>query len=223
VSSPPFVIALDGPAASGKSTVGAGAADALGFFYLDTGLLYRALTWAALQRGVALDDAAALADLAWRLSLVVSPPPAAGQPATVRVDGQDVSDAIHGPAVDAAVSPVSAHALVRDALRAAQRAAIRPPGTILAGRDIGTVVAPDAQLKVWLAASPQERARRRARQTGAEPAAVLAGIAERDRLDRDRAVAPMRPAADAVVIDTDRLAPDQVIRQVVDLARRLGA
>jgi cytidylate kinase len=208
-----FVVALDGPAASGKSTVAAGAARALGFSYLDTGLLYRALTRAALRAGVDVANGDALARLARRLALEVGPR------SEVLVDGRDVSDELHGPAVDAAVSAVSAHAAVREALGPVQRAAVRPPGTILAGRDIGTVIVPDAPLKIWLAASPEQRAARRARQTGQSPAEVLEQMRERDRLDSSRAVAPMLRAPDAIEVDTDALTLDEVVGRVVALVR----
>jgi cytidylate kinase len=211
----PFVIALDGPAASGKSTVGAGAARALGFSYLDTGLLYRALTWAALRDGVDISDGRALAELAQRVTLAVSPR------SEVLVDGQDVTAEIRRPEVDAAVSAVSAHERVREVLRSVQRAAVRPPGTILAGRDIGTVILPDAPLKIWLVASPEQRAARRARETGQSPAGVLEQVLERDRFDSSRTAAPMRRAPDAIEIDTDTLAPDEVIERVVALARSM--
>lgn len=217
---PPFVIAIDGPAASGKSTVGSGVAKALGFFYFDTGLLYRALTWAALERGVDVGNGQALARLAREIGLAVRPATVDdGRQADVLANGADITGQLRLPAVDASVSRVAAHAEVRDALLEPQRAAIRPPGTVLAGRDIGTVIAPDALLKVWLAASGEERARRRAAQTGAETAAVLAQTAERDRLDRGRAVAPMAPASDAIEVHTDGMLVDEVVRQVLQLTR----
>lgn len=216
----PFVIALDGPAASGKSTVGQRLAERLGFFYFDTGVLYRAVTWLALARGVAPHDAAALARLASGARLEVGPPSAPdGRQLDVWADGEDVSQAIRTPQVDAHVSAVSAHAAVRAALRAHQRAAIRPPGTILAGRDIGTVIVPDAPLKIWLTAGPQERARRRAAQTGERVEDVLAAMRARDRFDGTRAVAPMARAADAVELDTDRLATDAVVDRLEALVR----
>ncbi len=216
----PFVIALDGPAASGKSTVGMGVARELGFFYLDTGLLYRALTWAALDRGVDVTDGEALARLASEINLAVGPPtPDDGRQADVLADGRDISWDVRQPAVDAAVSRVAAHAPVRAALVEAQRAAVRPPGTVLAGRDIGTVIAPEAPLKIWLAASAEERARRRAEQTGADVAATQARMAERDRLDGSRAIAPMARAADAIEVVTDGHPPDAVVAHVAQLAR----
>jgi cytidylate kinase len=209
----PFVITLDGPAASGKSSVGLGAARALGLGYFDTGLLYRALTWLALARGVDPDAAEALADLVPELDIQID---SIGQ---VYRDGKDITEALRQPEVNAAVSAVSAHAAVRDAMRPAQRALIHPPGLIMAGRDIGTVIAPDAQLKIWLNASAEERARRRSAQTGEEYARVLEGMRRRDELDASRDVAPMARAADAVTLETDGLSLEDVIAEIVRLAR----
>jgi cytidylate kinase len=208
----PFVIALDGPAGSGKSTVGLGAAQELGLGYFDTGLLYRVLTWLALARGVDPADAVALARLVDSFDIDVDP---LGR---VWRDGEDITDQLQQPAIDAAVSAVSAHAAVRDAMRPAQRALIHPPGLVMAGRDIGTVIAPEAPLKIWLSASTAERARRRAAQTGEPYETVLEGMHRRDRLDASRAVAPMARAADAVEIDTDGLDPESVIARIVALA-----
>jgi 23S rRNA pseudouridine2605 synthase len=213
----PFVIALDGPAASGKSSVGLGAANELGFRYFDTGLLYRVLTWLALAKGVDADDAARLAALIDELDIDVDP--------TGRVfrDHTDITDLLQQPAVDAAVSAVSAHSEVRKAMRPAQRALIRPPGLVMAGRDIGTVIVPEASLKIWLNASPEERARRRSLQTGEPYAQVLEGMRRRDAMDASREVAPMTPARDAVLIDTDRVQSADVVAQIVELARARGA
>jgi cytidylate kinase len=212
-----FLIAMDGPAGSGKSSVGLGAASRLGLRYFDTGLLYRALTWLALGRGVGVSDAAALTLLVDDLHVEVDP---IGR---VFRDGRDITDDLRGPSVDGAVSAVSAHAAVRDALRPVQRGLIRPPGVVMAGRDIGTVIVPDADLKIWLNASVEERARRRALQAEAPFAEVLAGMRQRDRLDASREVAPMARAADAVVVETDGLSPEAVIERVVSLAVERGA
>jgi cytidylate kinase len=213
----PFVIALDGPAASGKSSVGLGAARRLGLRYFDTGLLYRALTWLALARGADLTDSSALtalvADLHVEVDLV----------GRVARDGLDITDDLQTPNVDSSVSVVSAHAGVREALRPVQRALIRPPGVVMAGRDIGTVIVPDAPLKIWLNASVEERARRRSAQTGEAFDQVLAGMRRRDKLDASREVAPMSKAADAVVLDTDDLSPERVIARIVTLAVQRGA
>src|SRR5438105_11643211 len=212
----PFVIALDGPAASGKSSVGLGAARALGLGYFDTGLLYRALTWLALERGVDANDANALTQLVNDLRIEVDPE------GRVYRDGVEITHALHAPEVSANVSAVSAHAAVRDTMRPAQRALIRPPGLVMAGRDIGTVIVPEAPLKIWLNASVEERARRRAAQTGEAYATVLEGLRRRDLLDASRAVAPMSCAADAIDIETDGVDPQSVIARIVALAQTRG-
>jgi cytidylate kinase len=211
----PFVIALDGPAASGKSTVGVGAARQLGFHYLDTGLLYRALTWLALQRQVDPTDAQTLSELARGLRLDIA------DTGDVRLDGQDITQALNSPEVDATISIVSAHPEVREALRPVQRAMLeQPPGVIMAGRDIGTVIVPEAQLKIWLSASTEERARRRAAQTGESFDSVHDSMLRRDWIDGSRQTAPMRPAPDAIELTTDGVPPETVIMQIVELARR---
>ena len=209
------MIALDGPAASGKSTVGVGAARQLGFHYLDTGLLYRALTWLALQRQVDPTDAQTLSELARGLRLDIA------DTGDVRLDGQDITQALNSPEVDATISIVSAHPEVREALRPVQRAMLeQPPGVIMAGRDIGTVIVPEAQLKIWLSASTEERARRRAAQTGESFDSVHDSMLRRDWIDGSRQTAPMRPAPDAIELTTDGVPPETVIMQIVELARR---
>jgi cytidylate kinase len=213
----PFVIALDGPAASGKSSVGLETARALGFRYFDTGLLYRMLTWLALARGVDPADELGLAHLAEQLTLELDPE------GRVFHDGSDVTEQLQQPVVDRGVSAVSAHPAVRAAMRPAQRALIRPPGVVMAGRDIGTVIVPEAPLKIWLSASPEERARRRSAQSGLDYERVLEGMRRRDLLDASRDVAPMAPAADAVVLDTDGRPPQDVVSDIVRLARARGA
>ena len=213
-----LVIALDGPAASGKSTVGRGVAHALGLFYFDTGLLYRALTWLALRHGVPASDARGLVQLLERAGLRVEHH-RDGAPG-VLVDGRDIFADLQQPAVDAQVSVVSAHAGVRSALRPVQRAVIQPPGVVMAGRDIGTIIVPEAPLKIWLTASPEERARRRSAQTGETYGEVLEGMRRRDQLDGSRSVAPMQPARDAIEVNTDGLSPQEVIAKIVELARQ---
>jgi cytidylate kinase len=217
-----FVIAVDGPAASGKSTAGQAAARALDLFYFDTGLLYRALTWLALERGLDVTDAVGLAKLARGTRLTVEQQRDAAP--RVLADGRDLGPLLQRPEVDASISAVSAHPEVRTALRPVQRAVIQPPGVVIAGRDIGTVIVPEAPLKIWLSASPEERARRRAEQTGEPYPTVLEQMIRRDRLDGSRLVAPMTMAPDAVEIDTDALSPEAVVERIVALARqRLGA
>jgi CMP/dCMP kinase len=212
-----FVIALDGPAAAGKSSVGLGTARALGFRYFDTGLLYRALTWLALNRGADLSHPEELVSLIDDLGIDVDP---IGH---VFRDGKDITDQLHQPSVDAAVSAVSAHAAVRQALRSAQRALMHPPGLVMAGRDIGTVIVPEAPLKIWLSASVEERARRRAAQTGEAYEQVLEGMRRRDQVDASREVAPMARAPDAISLNTEGVDPPSVIAQIVEMARARGA
>ena len=214
----PFVLALDGPAASGKSSVGLGVARRLGLRYFDTGLLYRVLTWVAQTDQIPVDDEEKLAAATRSLGIEVD---GIGR---VSRHGRDITEMLHTPAVDAAVSIVSAYPAVRRALRDAQRALITSPGLVMAGRDIGTVIVPEAPLKIWLDASVEERARRRAAQTGAHAyETVLAGMRERDMLDASRAVAPMAKAPDAVVVRTDGVPLERVIDTIVHEAVARGA
>ena len=210
-----MVIAIDGPAGAGKSTVARGVADALGFTYLDSGAMYRSVALATLRAGVDPDDAAAVAELAGRLELRPD-----GD--RVRLDGEDVTEAIRTPDVSAAASRVSVHSGVREAMVERQRALIESGRYVAEGRDIGTVVSPEAPLKVFLTATADERARRRAGDTGEAAGAVLAAQAERDARDRDREHGPLRPAGDAVELDTTGLAVDEVVDRVVKLARERG-
>jgi cytidylate kinase len=212
----PFVISLDGPAASGKSSVGLGAARRLGLRYFDTGLLYRVLTWLALSTATDPADGSALEKLVDALDVDVD---ANGR---VLREGSDITEQLHQPSVDAAVSTVSAHGGVREAMKPAQRALIRPPGVVMAGRDIGTIIVPEAPLKVWLSASVEERARRRSAQTGALYAATLESMRRRDALDASRSVAPMAAAPDAIEIQTDNVDPEAVVDQIVALALARG-
>jgi cytidylate kinase len=213
-----LVVALDGPGSSGKSSVGAAAALRLGYRFCDTGLLYRAATWLALRRRVRPADPAKLVALVPEIELV---PDTNGRLAHVSVDGVDVTQEVHSPQVDDAVSAVSGVAELRAALLERQRAlAAEPGGIIMAGRDIGTVVLPNADLKIFLDASVEERARRRAEERGIDPAskegrAILAQLRRRDELDSNRAVAPLRPAPDAVHVVTDGNTFDQTVDAVV--------
>jgi cytidylate kinase len=219
-----FVIAVDGPAASGKSTVAEALARRLGALLIDSGLYYRALAWLALQRGVAPSDGAALAALAGQLSTVAQT--TAGGVRTLRMlaEGRDVTGALHGEGIERIVSLVAREPRVRAALLEPQRRAVADGCVVVAGRDIGTVVFPDAWVKVYLAASASERARRRAAQRGeATPERVeeaLKALLERDRLDAGQ----MLPADDAITIDTDGLKPEDVVERVARLAedRRRG-
>lgn len=201
-----LVVALDGPGSSGKSTVGAAVAERLGLRFFDTGLLYRAATWLARERGVSPEDTDALAAMVPDLAIE---PDEAGRLARVVVDGADVSDVVRTPEVDDAVSAYAAVPELRHALLERQRTIARANrGIVMAGRDIGTVVLPDADVKVFLDASVEERARRRADERGLAPddperAEILEALRRRDGVDAGRAVAPLRRPEDAVVVRTD--------------------
>ena len=216
-----LVVALDGPGSSGKSSVGAAAARELGYRFFDTGLLYRAITWLALDRKVGSHDADALVDLVEELELADDD---AGHLNRVLSNGRDVTDAVRGPEVDANVSEISAVAPLRAALLERQRALAADGRIIMAGRDIGTVVLPDADLKIYLDASVEERAARRTRErhldpNGREAERVLAALRERDRLDTGRAVAPLRAAADARILTTDGNEFEDTVAMVVGAIR----
>ncbi len=220
------VICIDGPAASGKTTVARALADVLGYFYLDTGVLYRAVTWVALRRGIPTGDGEKLGRLAGEMQIEVKPaPPGDPRQTIVIADGEDVSLAIRSPEVDANVSEVSAHPSVRAALVGVQRSIADEGGVILAGRDAGTVVWPKAEVKVYLTASEEERARRRVKQ-GEEQGihidfdTVLAELRRRDLYDSSRAVAPLRAAPDAVVVDTTGLTIEQVVQELLKIVCR---
>ncbi len=208
-----IVVALDGPASSGKSSVGSAAAARLGLRFVDTGLIYRALTALARREGVATDDAAGLVAMVDRVALGDD---GAGRLARVLLDGDDATDTVHTQEVDAAVSAVARVPEVRAALMDRQRELTVGGGIILAGRDIGTVVLPEAPLKLYLDASVEERASRRIAERGLDPEGDEANLVReqlraRDAQDRGRAVAPLRPAPDAVVISTDGLGFEQAV------------
>lgn len=219
----PSTIAIDGPAASGKSTIGALLAERLGYVYLDTGAMYRAVTWAALDRGVDVDDEDAVTRLAHSLRIEITRTRLDdGRQYSVSVDGTDVTWELRSPEVDKHVSPVSAYGGVRQALTEQQRRIASQSGVVMVGRDIGTVVLPDADLKIYLDASPEVRARRRhlellARGESANYQNILREMQRRDRIDSNRDVAPLRAAHDAVVIDTDNLSVAQVLEAVEEL------
>jgi cytidylate kinase len=207
-----MVIAIDGPAGAGKSSVARAVATRLGFTFLDSGAMYRCVALAALEAGADADDGAALEPLVERLEIGFD----GGR---VLLGGRDVSAAIRTPEVTAAASHVSVHPGVREALVARQRALIAAGDFVAEGRDIGTEVSPEAPLKVFLTASDEERARRRAAQSGEEVAAVLAAQRERDARDRKREHGALRAAGDAVEVDTTGLTLEQVVERVVALAR----
>jgi CMP/dCMP kinase len=214
-----ILLAIDGPAGSGKSSVARAVAGRLGVVNLNTGAAYRAAALLALREGVDLADAEGLAALARRVDL---------NEEGASIDGERVGDRdLRSPDVSAAASKVSAHAPLREVLLPVQRAAAEKArakgGAVIEGRDIGTVVLPDAELKVYLSADPEERARRRAHQTGKEGELdrIRAALARRDRQDSEREISPLTPAADAVVLDTTSLSLEEVTAKVFDLATDL--
>lgn len=219
----PVSIAIDGPAASGKSTVGECLAHRLDYLYFDTGVMYRAVTWAALERGIDVENEEAVTVLAEHLKIrVTDATEGDGRQYTVLADGVDVTWAIRSPEVDAHVSAVSAYPGVRRALVAKQREIAADTPVVMVGRDIGTVVLPEADLKIYLDASVEERARRRwlemeERGKRADYQDVLHSMRRRDRIDSHREVSPLRPAEDAVRIDTTRMD----VEAVVDETERL--
>ncbi|MDO8672629.1 MAG: (d)CMP kinase [Dehalococcoidia bacterium] len=217
-------IAVDGPSATGKSVVGLAIATRLGYLYLDTGAMYRAMTWLALKKGVAPDDAEGLTNMAENHPIEISRPSVDdGRQYTVMIDGEDVTWAIRQPDVEANVSLVSAVPGVRLALVVQQRRIGRNGRVVMVGRDIGTVVMPDADLKIFLTASAGVRARRRgdelmARGQPADLETILLALMRRDKLDSERADSPLKPAVDAVIVDTDRLSINEVVEQIMALA-----
>ncbi|MFD0903113.1 (d)CMP kinase [Actinomadura sediminis] len=216
----PLVIAMDGPSGSGKSSASKGVARALGLRYLDTGAMYRAMTWWMLRAGVRVEDAGAVAARALEPVIVSGTDP---DGPTIAVDGEDVSGPIRTREVTNAVSAVSAVPAVRTRLVDLQREIIGAGGIVVEGRDIGTVVAPDAAVKVFLTASEEARAERRAKELAADPGASVrttqAEQARRDRIDSTRKASPLTKAADAHEIDSTELGLDEVIEAVVRLAK----
>jgi cytidylate kinase len=213
----PSTIAIDGPAASGKTTLGKKLADELGYLLLDTGVMYRAITWAALQRSVPLQDEAAVSALAETCVIDIRPASRSdGRPNDVRIDGEDISWDIRRPEVDANVSLVSSYAGVRRALTAQQRRIGGRGRVVMVGRDIGTVVLPDADLKIYLDASAEERAHRRylevlGRGNPADYDQILQAMRARDAFDSSRDLSPLCAAEDAHVIDSDGLDIESVL------------
>lgn len=211
-----LIVAIDGPSGAGKGTVARALAARLGYRHIDTGAMYRALAWKALRDGVDLDDVTALAALAERSAFDVE----AGR---IAIDGHDVRTAIRTPEIDRAAAAVARHPAVRRVLVDRQRTFGESRGVVMEGRDIGTVVFPDAEVKIYLDASPEERARRRA----ADPAhassqssqlsEVATALAERDKSDSTRAASPLAVASDAVVIDTTAIPVERVVEQVLTL------
>jgi len=210
-----MVIAIDGPAGAGKSTVARAVAAELGFTYLDSGAMYRCVALVAAEAGLDLDDGEALGELARGLEIVLD-----GR--RVLIGERDVSAAIREPAVSAAASRVSVHPQVREAMVGRQRQLIAASNYVAEGRDIGTVVSPEAPLKVFLTASDEERARRRAAETGEDFQSVLDAQRRRDVRDTEREHGALRAAADAVELDTSSMSLEEVVGRIVGIARQRG-
>ena len=221
----PSVIAIDGPAASGKSTIGLRLANALGYLFFDTGVMYRAITWLALERGVDVQDETAVTKLAEDAQIDVAPASKPdGRACDVLLDGQDITWETRTRRVDENVSIVAAYRGVRQALSQQQRRIGRRGNIVMVGRDIGTVVLPNADLKIYLDATAEERAKRRYDEImarGGKPnyESILARVIERDRIDSTRDVAPLKAAEDAVVLDSDHLNADEVFERVLALVK----
>jgi len=217
------VVAIDGPSGAGKGTIARAVATRLRYRHIDTGAMYRAVAWKAIHDGTDLSDEAALSAVASGVVLDVGE-------GRVRVDDHDVAAAIRTPEIDAAAAAVARQPRVRAALIARQRALGRSGGIVMEGRDIGTVVFPDADVKIFLDASPEERARRRAADpshTAGRGTSALQDVAtaleERDRSDRTRAASPLKQAEDAVVIDTTALSIDEAVEQVMAIVEKRGS
>ncbi|TCP59399.1 cytidylate kinase [Tumebacillus sp. BK434] len=221
----PLRVALDGPAGAGKSTVAKQAAKALGLTYVDTGAMYRAITWKALQEKIDPTDEAALTELSNRVQIGFQLTPE-GQ--DVFLDGAEITEAIRTPEVTGNVSAVSAVAGVREAMVKLQQNIAAETGVLMDGRDIGTVVLPDADVKIWLTASVEERAQRRYNELVAKGQTLdfeqlKADIERRDRLDSGREHSPMKMAEDAVVLDTTGLSIEQVIAKILEICNSADA
>jgi CMP/dCMP kinase len=216
------ILTIDGPSGSGKGTISRRVASRLGWHLLDSGALYRLVAYAGAHAGVAEDDEAALARIASNLDIHFSMDDRGGE--QIWLNAQEVSRAIRTETAGEGASRVAAMPAVRMALLDRQRAFARPPGLVADGRDMGTVVFPQAELKIFLTASPEERARRRHKQlkdkgVGVSLAALSLEIAERDRRDSSRPISPLKPAADAVLVDSTAMSIEQVVEQVLDMAR----
>ncbi len=220
----PQTIAIDGPAASGKTTLGRLLAEKLGYLFLDTGSMYRAVTLAALQRGVNISHEETVTDLTRRLKIEIDPPGAAtdGRMYTVWLDGVDVTWELRSPAVDSHVSEVSAYPGVRVEMVRRQRLMGQKGAVVMVGRDIGTVVLPDAPLKLYVVASAEVRAQRRwlerqARDPQADYAQILADIQRRDDIDSHRPHSPLKPAGDAWLLDSSHRSPEELLHDILRL------
>jgi CMP/dCMP kinase len=224
-SQTPSIIAIDGPAASGKSTIGLRLANALEYIFFDTGVMYRAITWLALERGIDVHDEATVTALAEETQIDVAPASKSdGRACDVLVNGRDITPHTRTRKVDANVSIVAAYPGVRKALSQQQRRVGRRGKIVMVGRDIGTVVLPEADLKIYLDATAEERARRRYDEIIAQGGktdyeGILKRVMERDRIDSTRDVAPLKAAQDAVVLDSDNLTADEVFEQILALVK----
>ena len=222
----PKTIAIDGPAASGKSSVGQQIANNLGYMFLDTGIMYRAVAWAVVVHGIDVNDENNVGAVARSINITVQKAANnTGRMYDICVDGQDVTDLLRSPEVNRNVSQVSRYAAVRDAMTAQQKVIGKQGSIVMAGRDIGTVVLPDADLKFYLEASPAERARRRyteeqAQGSGIDFEDILQNIKMRDEIDSTRAIAPLKPAEDAHIINTDDKSIQIVINEIMQIIER---
>lgn len=219
------MIAIDGPAASGKSTVGRLLAEQLHYLYLDTGCMYRAVTWAALQQEIDVEDETAVTQLAQEIQIEIFPVRTEeedGRHYTVHVNGQDITWELRTPAVDTNVSLVSSYLGVRQEMVKRQRAFGQRGAVVMVGRDIGTVVMPDAPLKLYITASAEERAHRRTRDRQAQGHSanyenILADVQRRDQIDSNREHSPLRPAADAILIDSTDRPPEEIVEAILQM------
>lgn len=224
-----MIVAIDGPSGAGKSSVAKAVASVLGFSCLDTGAMYRAIAWKALQNGIDLQDEAALTSLASSSEITFGHNPGDPMPRQVYIDGEDITDAIRTAEIDKAVSPVSATAGVRKALVAQQQRIGSQGNYVVEGRDIGTAVFPNAAVKIFLTASSEERAHRRVRQNADRGVGsinyeeVLADIKRRDEVDSTRAASPLKPADDAIMLESTQLHIEDVIGMICDYARQAMA
>jgi CMP/dCMP kinase len=223
-----ITIAIDGPAASGKSTVGEHVANHLGYLFFDTGIMYRAVTLAVLRNNINPSNESDVSFLADTIQIdIVGPSKADGRKADVLIDGEDVTWDVRSKEVESNVSQVSTYKGVRDAMTAQQRRIGSRGDVVMVGRDIGTVVFPDADLKVFLEASAEERARRRfdeliARGEKADYAEILDSTRKRDEIDKNRVIAPLRPANDAITLHTDGMSVETVVETILTLVDKNG-